>query len=261
MRGPRPTSPPSSTPRIASVRGRGWLPHGYRVGAHSHVHGQLVYAAAGALATTTEHGTWVAPAHRVTWTPPGFEHSHRFYGRTDVRLVTIPAGLCGALVAYPCVSAVSPLLREALLVLTDRREMPPDAYDRLRAVAIDELAEAPEQSLHLPEPRDDRLRAVTDLLHADPGRTATLVELGRTAGAGTRTLSRLFHTELGMSFHRWRTILRIHHALIHLADGRSVTETAMECGWSNPSSLIEAFTEIVGQTPGSFQADLRDDAK
>jgi AraC-like DNA-binding protein len=80
-------------------------------------------------------------------------------------------------------------------------------------------------------------------------------------GASERTLSRLFHTELGMSFRRWRTVLRIHHALIYLTDGRSVTDTAMECGWSNPTSLIEAFTEVVGQTPGRYQAVLRDDMK
>jgi AraC-like DNA-binding protein len=237
--------------------GGGWLPHGYHVDLHKHTEGQLVYAAAGALSTTTQRGTWVAPANRVTWTPPGFEHSHRFYGRTDVRVVAIPAGLCDALVAHPSVFAVSPLLREALLALTDRQETRPGAGERLRAVVIDELADTPEQDLHLPEPRDDRLRAATDLLHADPGRTATLVELGRTVGASERTLSRLFHTELGMSFHRWRTILRIHHALVHLTNGRSVTDTATECGWSNPSSFIDAFTEVVGQTPGRYQADLR----
>ncbi|WP_245908042.1 helix-turn-helix domain-containing protein [Pseudosporangium ferrugineum] len=122
---------------------------------------------------------------------------------------------------------------------------------------LDELTEAPEHSLHLPEPHDDRLRAVTDLLHTDPARNTTLAELGRSAGASERTLSRLFHTELGMSFHRWRTVLRIHHALIHLTDGRSVTETATACGWSNPSSFIDAFTAVVGQTPGRYQAELR----
>ncbi|MBB6374851.1 AraC-like DNA-binding protein [Pseudonocardia eucalypti] len=215
-----------------------------------------MYAAAGALATTTERGTWVAPANRVTWTPPGFEHAHRFYGDTDARVLAIPLGLCGELVAHPSVFAVGSLLREVLLALTGRPERRPGADERLLAVVIDELAEPPDQSLHLPQPRDDRLRAITDLLHADPARAVTLAELGRIAGASERTLSRLFHTELGMSFHRWRTILRIHHALVHLTNGRSVTDTAMECGWSNPSSFIEAFTAIVGQTPGRYQADL-----
>ncbi|MGW1564808.1 helix-turn-helix domain-containing protein [Streptomyces sp. NPDC002144] len=89
---------------------------------------------------------------------------------------------------------------------------------------MDELADAVEQSLHLPEANDDRLRAATALLHEDPAQPATLTELGRRVGASERTLSRLFHTELGMSFHRWRTTLRIHHALARLTDGMSVTE-------------------------------------
>jgi AraC-like DNA-binding protein len=241
----------------ATPQGAGRLPHGFQMDLHSHHQGQLVYAAAGALATTTERGTWVAPANRVTWTPPGFQHAHRIYGETDVRLVAIPVDLGGDLVAQPSVFAVSAVLRAVLLALTDRPETRPGAYDRLRAVAIDELVETPEQSLHLPEPRDDRLRAVTDRLHADPSHTTTLAELGRAVGASERTLSRLFHAELGMSFHRWRTLLRVHHGLIHLTAGRSVTGTAIACGWSNPTSFIEAFTEIVGQTPGRYQAELR----
>ena len=189
-----------------------------------------MYAASGLVATTTERGTWVAPANRVTWTPPRFEHSHRFYGSTDVRVVMIPAELCAALVTHPSVFTVSPQLREALLALTDRK---------------DRRAEM-----------NDRPRAVTDLLRADFGQSTSLTELGRGAGASARTLSRLFREELGMSFQRWRTLLRIHHALIHLTNGRSVTNTAIECGWSNPTSFIDAFNGVVGQTPGRYQAAL-----
>ncbi|MFI1380481.1 AraC family transcriptional regulator [Embleya sp. NPDC020886] len=238
--------------------GAGWLPHGYRLGPHTHDQGRLVYAAAGTLATTTERGTWVAPANRVTWTPPGFAHGHRFYGRSDARLLTIPLEPCGQLAGHPSVFAVSPLLREAVPALTDDRpEARPGAHRRLLAVVIDELSDTPAQSLHLPEPDDDRLRTVTDLLHSDPARPATPTELGRAAGASERTLSRLFHTEPGMSFHRWRTLLRIQHALAHLTNGMSVTDTAVTCGWSNPSGFIDAFNEVVGQTPGTYQADLR----
>ncbi|MFD6277142.1 helix-turn-helix domain-containing protein [Streptomyces sp. NPDC060209] len=255
----RQTATRPSESEEATLQGAAWLPHGYQLAPHSHTQGQLVYAAAGALATATERGTWVAPANRVTWTPPRFAHSHRFYGETDVRLLTVPFDLCGELVDHPSVFAVSPLLREALLALTDRPERRPGAQRRLLDVIVDELADAAEQSLHLPEASDDRLRAATALLHEDPARSATLGELGRSVGASERTLSRLIHAELGMSFHRWRTTLRIHHALAHLADGKSVTGTAMSCGWSNPSSFIDAFTEIVGQTPGRYQADLRND--
>lgn len=251
----QPATPPPTYP-AGAPHSVGWLTDGSRIGAHRHAEGQLVYSASGALATTTERGTWVAPANRVTWTPPGFAHAHRVYGRTDIRIVVIPVELCGELTGHPSVFAATSLLREAILTLTDGRRVHSDAYDRLRAVMIDELADTAEQSLHLPQPQDDRLRAVTELLYADPGRHLTLGELGRIAGASDRTLSRLFRNEFGMSFQRWRTILRIHHALIHLADGWSVTDTAVECGWSNPTSFIEAFTAVVGQTPGSYKADL-----
>ncbi len=32
----------------------------------------------------------MAPANRVTWTPPGFEHYHQAYGNTDVLILNVP---------------------------------------------------------------------------------------------------------------------------------------------------------------------------
>ncbi|WP_405164295.1 helix-turn-helix transcriptional regulator [Nocardia sp. NBC_01499] len=236
---------------------RGWLGHGTHIAVHRHRQGQLLYPSAGVLATTTELGTWVAPANRLTWTPPGFDHSHRTYGETEVHVLEVPRELCDRLPGRPTVFAVTPLLREALVALTTDRPFQPGAWERLRQVVLDELTDIPEQLVYLPQPSDDRLRAVADVLHTDPGNTSTLAELGRAAGASERTLSRLFHAELGMSFHQWRTLLRIQHALVHLLDGHPVTNTAMRCGWSNPTSFIEAFTAIVGQTPGRYQSELR----
>ena len=233
---------------------RNTLLDGTLIPPHRHELGQLLYPSAGVFSTTTELGTWIAPADRITWTPPGFLHYHRAYGKTDVRILEVPLELCDDLPGQPTVFAVSALLREALLVLTSGRRLEDGRTDRLRQVVLDELVDVPEQSLYLPEPRDDRLRAVTDLLHADPANAANLAELGHAVGASERTLSRLFHSELGMSFHRWRTLLRIQHALVHLVDGQPVTDTAMLCGWSNPTSFIEAFTAILGQTPGRYQS-------
>jgi AraC-like DNA-binding protein len=233
------------------------MAHGEGFSSHRHREGQLLYPSAGVIATTTERGTWLAPANRIAWTPPGFGHHHRAYGETEIRLLEVPRRLCSALPAQPTVFSVTPLLREALLALTGGRAFRPGARDRLRRVVIDELTDGPEQPLHLPEPVDDRLRAVTGILHANPADPSTLAELGRTVGASERALSRLFRTELGMGFHQWRTLLRIQHALIYLVDGHTVTGTATLCGWANPTSFIEAFAAVLGQTPGHYQSDLR----
>jgi AraC-like DNA-binding protein len=95
------------------------------------------------------------------------------------------------------------------------------------------------------------LRAVCDILQADSGDTRTLGELGRAVGASERSLSRLFREDLGMTFPQWRTQLRLHHALVLLANRTSVTTVAHQCGWSSASAFIEVFRRSFGHTPGA----------
>ncbi len=222
--------------------------------ADSHPRGHLVYAARGVLTVHTDRGTSIVPANRIAWTPAGWTHRHRAHGDTDMRIVFLPASLARLVPDRPAVFAASGLAREALLALASSRDFGRAARDRLRRVLVDELRESPEQPLHLPEPRDDRLRAVARVLYDDPADKSTLAELGRRSGAGARTLSRLCHDELGMTFYEWRTQLRIYHALVLLAEGHDVTRVAHACGWANPSGFIAAFTAVVGTTPGRHRA-------
>lgn len=239
------------------MKARRVLEHGTRIALHHHDYAHLAYPATGVLTVTAAGGTWIAPANRAAWIPPGFDHYNEVFGSTDARMLVVPGNLAGALPAQPTVLVVSPLMRELLLTLTGPRQLDPPARDRLLQVAVDELVGAPELPLHLPEPLDDRLRAVARMLRADPANTSTLAELGQVVGASERTLSGLFQSELKMSFRQWRIQLRIHHALVLLAAGRSITETALACGWSNPSTFIDIFFKVFGQTPGRYQADLR----
>lgn len=221
---------------------------------HSHSRGHLVYAARGVLSVRTDRGTSIVPADRVAWTPAGSGHHHRAHGDTDMRIVFLPASLARLLPPRPAVFLASGLAREVVLTLTSERDFDRAARARLHRVLVDELHEAHEQPLHLPEPRDDRLRAVAGLLDADPATNASLAELGRSAGAGARTLSRLFHDELGMTFYEWRTLRRVCHALVLLAEGHDTTRVAHACGWANPSHFIASFTALVGTTPGRYRA-------
>lgn len=224
---------------------------------HAHSEGQLIYPVSGLLVIATAQATWVAAADQVGWTPAGCEHSHRAPSRTAVAAVVVPVRLTAGLPEQPAVFAVSPLAREALLVLAGRATHDDGARDRLTAVAVDELLATAPTSSYLPEPVDDRLRGVTALLRADLAEPRTLDDLGRAVGASARTLSRLFHAELGMGFHQWRTQLRLQHALGFLRQGRSVGQTAAMCGWASPSSFVEAFQGVTGTTPGRYLAAQR----
>ncbi|MFF0340267.1 helix-turn-helix domain-containing protein [Kribbella sp. NPDC004875] len=220
---------------------------------HTHDEGHLVYAARGVLSVHTDHGTSIVPANRVAWTPAGFSHHHRAHGETDMRIVFLPTALARRVPNRPAVFLASGLAREVLLALTSRH-LDSQARTRLQRVLVDELHEATEQPLQLPEPQDDRLRTIARLLRENPADNTSLAELGRSAGAGARTLSRLFHNELGMTFYEWRTQLRIYHALVLLAAGHDTTYVAHACGWANPSGFIAAFAAVVGTTPGRHRA-------
>ncbi len=212
-----------------------------------------MYAAHGVLSVHTERGTSIVPANRVAWTPAGFAHYHRAHSHTDMRILFLPASLARLAPDHPAVFLVSDLAREILLTLTGPRERDRAALARLRRVLVDELHEAHEQPLQLPEPHDDRLQAIAQVLYQQPADNSSLAELGLTIGASARTLSRLFHNELGMTFYQWRTQLRIYHALVLLADGHDTTHVAHACGWANPSGFITAFTDIIGTTPGRYR--------
>ena len=204
----------------------------------------------------TDAGSWIAPSNRAVWIPAGFTHQHRAHGDTDMRIMFIPDDLAGLMPTSPAVLVVTALAREAALALTSSKERDYPARQRLRRVIIDDLTAAEEQPLHLPEPTDERLQAVTFLVQHDLTNPATLAHLGKKVGASERTLSRLFHRETGMSFRQWRAQLRIHHALLLLTEGTSVTDTALACGWANPSAFIETFTALVGVTPGHYLRSL-----
>ena len=251
------------TSQVWPSGGRHLWPSGETSAEQSHGQGHLVYAASGVLAVHTERGTSIVPANRVAWTPAGFTHYHRAHGDTDMRIVFLVPSLARHLPDRPAVFLASGLAREVLLALTGRRNDDDDdatapddgspARARLVRVLVDELHEAHEQPLHLPEPHDDRLQAIGRMLYENPADNSSLAELGMTIGVSTRTLSRLFRNELDMTFYEWRTQRRIYHALVLLADGHDTTHTAYACGWANPSSFIAAFTNVIGSTPGRYR--------
>ncbi|MEV5444118.1 helix-turn-helix transcriptional regulator [Streptomyces sp. NPDC052644] len=236
---------PTRTQRLAA---------GGVIDAHRHDDHQIVYAGRGTIAVTTDAGSWVAPATRALWIPAGTVHRHEAHGELDLHLVGLPTADNPLGLEAPAVLAVSPLLRELIVAYTRDPGNGGPARLRLRAVLLDQLALAPEQPLHLPVPTDPLLREVHDILRADPGGDHSLDELGRRIGASARTLSRRLRADLGLTFPRWRTQIRLHHALILLADGVPVTAVAHRCGWSSASTFIDVFRRTFGHTPGARPA-------
>lgn len=222
---------------------------GAEIDAHRHDDHQIAYPRSGVVSVRTGAGVWVAPANRAIWIPAGTVHEHRAYGRTDLRLVGLPASDNPLGLDRPAVLAVDPLLRELITAYTGEPDTVPEERVRLRAVLLDRLRGAPSRAVHVPAPRDARLTAVCALVQADPADPRTLAELGAAAGTSDRTLARLCRAELGMTFPQWRTQVRLHRALLLLTEGATVTAVGHRCGWASTSAFIEAFRRAFGHTP------------
>jgi AraC-like DNA-binding protein/quercetin dioxygenase-like cupin family protein len=234
----------------APTRARTMAP-GERIDAHRHDDHQVIYAGSGVVAVTTDAGTWFAPGTRAIWVPAGCVHAHRAHGHLALHLLGLPADTNPLGLDTPTVLTVDPLLRELILAYTRGPHDDTPERRRLRAVLLDRLRASPQQPVQLPAPTDHRLRTVCEALHRDPADPRTLAAFAATAGAGERTLSRLFRREFGMTFPQWRTQLRLYHALRMLAEDVPVTSVAHRCGWSSTSSFIDAFRRALGCTPGA----------
>ncbi len=221
---------------------------------------QVVYASRGVMTVITPVGTWVVPPHRAVWVPSGLEHRIELSGRASLRTLYLAEGLPGVPAVCAAVN-VPPLLRELILhvgSLAPHRTVP--AHDRLIGVLVDQLAALPVAPLQLPRPRDERARALADLILADLemtdlGDARSIDDLARGCGASRRTLERLFAAETGMTVGRWRTRARLVEAVRRLAAGESSTQVAAAVGYSTPSAFGAAFRSELGTSPRRYLGD------
>jgi AraC-like DNA-binding protein/mannose-6-phosphate isomerase-like protein (cupin superfamily) len=221
-------------------------------GFHSHERHQLSYARTGVLTVAVDTSRWVVPPLRAVWIPAGVSHSLRAHGPTDVRPVYIGPGQIPLHLEEVAVVSVRPLLRALIEELDSDEPQGEEERHHLESLFVLQLERLASRPLQLPTLQDPRLALIQDGLTQSPGDRRTLQQWGQHCGASERTLIRLFASDAGTTFGNWRTQLRLQHALIHLAQGWSVTATAYECGYRSPSAFIEGFRTVLGTTPGRF---------
>ncbi|GAB2734114.1 AraC family transcriptional regulator [Kitasatospora kifunensis] len=225
---------------------------------HRHDDHQLIYVSSGVLAIRTEQGSWIASNDRALWIPAYTWHEHRFYGHSQFHTVGFPTkGAALPLTARtPTVIAVDALVRELLIALTSTTLTPAETR-HIQAVLRDRLRRVAMQPITLPDPNDQRLADACRIVEADLQRPCSLSWLAHRVHTSERTLSRLFREEFGMTFPQWRTRTRIFTAMVMLAEGATVTDTAHACGWATTSAFVHTFAQTMGATPGTYRAGAR----
>jgi AraC-like DNA-binding protein len=120
----------------------------------------------------------------------------------------------------PSLGARVRLVEEALLGLLGRAGRTDAAVDR---------------ALHLIEARCGRIRV--DALAAE-------------IGVSCRHLGRRFQRVVGVGPKEFGRLCRFRHALVRMTSGRSLTETALLCGYFDQAHFNHEFQEIAGMSPG-----------
>lgn len=123
---------------------------------------------------------------------------------------------------------------------------------RLMRLILDELRTLPVLPLHLPEPRDARLRRIGRRLERAPDDASTLQDWAARLDVDVKTIQRLCRRELGMTFGQWRQQARLLRALERLAVGEKVIDVALALGYDSPSAFATMFKRRFGQTPSQF---------
>ncbi|MCJ0763720.1 helix-turn-helix domain-containing protein [Variovorax terrae] len=223
------------------------------VDAHSHGRGQLLGVWRGLITLGTTAGKWLVPNVHAVWIPPGQLHWANTHGQVDGWSVYVRASACEGLPQQPATLRLSALLRETLRRLESLHEAPADPMrGLLEQVVVQEVRSLPAQALNLPMPTSTSLVKIAQGLLKEPALEHSLEDWAALANVSPRTLSRRFPVETGYSLGAWRQRARLLRSLELLAEGHSVTATALELGYSSISAFIALFKRSFGVTPTQY---------
>ncbi|MDG3580181.1 helix-turn-helix transcriptional regulator [Rhizobium sp. YJ-22] len=228
--------------------------HRYSSPKHSHQEAQLLYAVSGVVSIKTDVGSWVVPPSRAVWLPPRLEHETTSRAGVQFRSLLIETGGLQGLPEECMVVEITPLLRELILKLADLA-ITPGSRERTDAVVqllLMELSFQPAQSLNLPMPRRPDLVRLCAKMREDLTEATSVEAAAAMLHISRATFMRLFKRETGMSFGHWRQQARMLDALELLADGRSILDVALECGYSSPSAFSAMFRRTLGRPPSAY---------
>jgi AraC-like DNA-binding protein len=228
-------------------------PRGWHVPRHRHRRGQLIYARSGVMHVTTREGIWIVPPQRSLWIPPGMEHEIHMEGSVAVRMLYLDRSNSALFGAHCKVMAISPLLRELILAAVQAHaQKQRERMAMLAPLLLHELQTAEQAALRIPVPSEPRLKNVCQRLLSGSSRLETLEQLAGHVGASSRTLARLFESQLQMSFVHWRQHVRLARALSQISQGAAIKTVARDAGYASCSAFSSMFHRVLGMAPTDY---------
>ena len=229
----------------------------FDVGKHSHPQGQLLYAAQGQLSFYSYDKHCLLTPNQAAWIPPGVFHEEipntsvicysLFFNATydmpkQIKPIIVSSFLkCLLLRYYELTNATSEVTHIRLNILQ---------------VIKDEINSRGSLTPLEPYPSNPRLKCIFDDMVQHPAKRISCNDFATKYHMSTRTLSRLCHKELGISFENWRKQVTLMLAMQLLSKKYSVTEVSYLLGYKSNSAFISMFKQLTGQTPAKYKKQL-----
>ena len=232
-----------------------WSTEGpHRIPSHQHPRAQITYPTSGVYRISTPIGDWVVPPGQAIWIPSNIDHVSYSTSAVNALMLFVDESHTSLLPNDCIVFSVSSLLEELFnkAIKYGNHYSLGGKQSNLVKVILDELSEIKSAPLHLPMPKDKRAQRIIEILIKDPASAMNLNEFACQVGASERTVTRLFNKETGMTFSEWRKQLRLLEAIDRLGQGQTVTQVALDLGYSDSSAFIVMFSRALGITPGHY---------
>ncbi|MBD1569380.1 MULTISPECIES: helix-turn-helix domain-containing protein [Aliivibrio] len=221
-------------------------------GMHYHQKGQLLYAPEGCMSFALSHSMCVLPPTKAVWIPANTPH------RAFMTNVVAYRSLYFDCDKFSCPEDIVMIeVDELLRALINKMAMWP--WDKPKSETLHTTAlfwesfyEAHQQPFSLPLPTEKRLITFSEQVQKPDFLAPDLQTLSKKIGASSKTITRLFKKETGMSYQEWKQQWRVLKSIELLCENTQVSDVAFQLDFSSDSAFISFFKKQVGQTPLVF---------
>lgn len=246
-----------SLPREIFVRQQ-YMPAKHYFPAHTHKWHQLLYAVSGVLTVDVIGEKLFIPPENAVWLPSGCQHSVSTEFGAELKSLYIDKSFQQLTTEKSLVLRVSPFIKALIIeVSTFDVEYPISGYEeKVISLTLGTLPRLERLTDHLPWPTSPELLKMCSQLYEQPGNKQTTQRLAENLAMSKRTLERKFNRETGMTIQAWNLRLRFLKAIELLSAGHSISNIALDLGYSSPSPFIYMFRNISGMSPGEYITSL-----
>lgn len=225
---------------------------------HSHKMGQLIFVEKGVQYLYTPTRTYLLPTHHCAWVPSGVIHKTSApSGPVYLRCIFIDDVPNDPFFSELSIFHTPKIVQE--MILYSERWSRLEKYDAIELDFIKALIgilPATFKSsipLILPAPQNPRIVNIINYLTENIGEDIKVVTLANHFGMSSRTMERLFKSDLGMNTSKYIKLFKIIKAVELLSvPGENVKSVAGKVGYNSVSTFSNTFSDVLGVRPNDM---------